>query len=46
MKRDFPADILSGAEILFVNCNIIEEQHVAGAKAKAPMLFVIDKEEN
>ena len=39
MKGDFPADILSGREIFF-NCNIIEQQHVAGAKA--PILGVID----
>ena len=41
MKGDFPADILSGTEIFFVNCNIIEQQHVIGAKA--PILRVIDR---
>ena len=40
MKGDFPADIHSGTEIFFVNCNIIEQQHVAAAKA--PILRVID----
>ena len=40
MKGDFPADILSGTEFFFVNCNIIEQQHVAGAKA--PIIRVID----
>ena len=40
MKGDFPADTLSGTEIFFVNCNIIEQPHVAGAKA--PLLRVID----
>ena len=40
LKGDFPADILSGTEIFFVNCNIIEQQHVGGAKA--PILRVID----
>ena len=44
MKGDFPADILSGTEIFFVNCNIIEQQHVAGAKA--PLLRVIVQEES
>ena len=39
MKGDFAADILSGTQIFFVHCNIIE-QHVAGAKA--PILLVID----
>ena len=40
VKGDFPADILTGTETFFVNCNIIEQQHIAGAKA--PVLRVID----
>ena len=40
MKGDFPADILSGSEIFFVNCNIIAQQHVGGTKA--PILRVMD----
>ena len=40
MKGDFPTDILSGTEIFFLKRNIIEQQHVAGAKA--PILPVIE----
>ena len=40
IQGDFPANILSGAKIIFANCNIIERQHTAGAKA--PILRVID----
>ena len=39
-KGDFPADIFSETEIFSVNCNIIEQQHVSGAKA--PILRIID----
>ena len=40
MKGGFPADILSGTEIFFVNCNIIKQQQ--SIVAKAPILHVID----
>ena len=39
IKGDYPADITAGSNILFVNCDIIEHQHIAGVKA--PVLRVI-----
>ena len=40
IRGEFPSDIITGAEIFFVYCNIIEQQNVAGTKA--PVLRVID----
>ena len=42
IKGEYPADITAGTNILFVNCDIIEHQHIAGVKA--PILRVIDTE--
>ena len=42
IKGDYLADITAGTNIFFVNCDIIEHQHIAGVKA---LLFrVIDTE--
>ena len=40
IRGEFPANIITGTEIFFVYCNIIEQQNVAGTKA--PVLRVID----
>ena len=40
IRGEFPSDIITGTEIFFVYCNIIEQQNVAGTKA--PVLRVID----
>ena len=40
IRGEFPSDIISGTEIVFVYSNIIEQQNVAGTKA--PVLRVID----
>ena len=42
IKGDYPADFTAAKNIFFVNCNIIEHQHIAGVKA--PILYVIDTE--
>ena len=39
-RGEFPSDIITGTEIFFVYCNIIEQQNVAGTKA--PVSGVID----
>ena len=40
MEGDLAVEILSGTEIFFVNCNIIEQQNIVSAKA--PLIRVID----
>ena len=42
IKGDFPADITAGTNIFIVNCDIIENHHIAGVKA--PVLAIIDRE--
>ena len=42
MKSNYPADITAGTNIFFVNCDIIQHQHIAAVKA--PVLHVLDSE--
>ena len=42
IKGDYPADLTAGTNTFFVNCVIIEHQHIAGVQA--PILRVIDTE--
>ena len=40
MRSEYPADIIAGTDTIFVNCNLIEQQNIAGTKA--PVLRIID----
>ena len=42
IKGDYPADITAGTNFFFVNCDIIEHQHIVGVKAH--IFRVIDTE--
>ena len=44
IKGDYPADITAGTNNFFVNCDIIEHQHIAGNKAPVFRAFLIQKD--
>ena len=43
IKGDYPAEFTSGANIFFVNCDVIEHQHIAGVKASVLLVNITER---